>query len=45
MPLAIGVLAGENIVAGLVENNKIVGAIRTYPEGPSRRDGRWHRGR
>ncbi len=38
MPLTIGVLAGENIVAGLVEDNKIVGAIRAYPEDPSQRD-------
>lgn len=38
MPLAIGVLAGENIVAGLVDDNKIVGAIRAYPEDPNQRD-------
>jgi predicted NBD/HSP70 family sugar kinase len=38
MPLAIGVLAGENIVAGLVQDNKIVGAIRAYPEDGSRSD-------
>ncbi|MEW6129360.1 MAG: ROK family protein [Acidobacteriota bacterium] len=38
MPLAIGVLAAENIVAGLVENDQLVGSIHTYPEASHRRD-------
>ncbi|HUJ19932.1 MAG TPA: ROK family protein [Bryobacteraceae bacterium] len=35
----VGVLASERISAGLVENNRVIGEVRTYPEAGSAAEG------